>query len=107
MTAFFRFRTFFFGFIVLVMPQHGQTTMVVVELLLNMDVSQRISFAFQTYALVPFDILPESTLGVVGILDDLFFFTMAMMSITTWVRTLLTGRGGQEQDNYLNMIGHW
>jgi len=77
MTAFFRFRAFFFGFIVL------------------------------TYALVPFDILPESTLGVVGILDDLFFFTMAMMSITTWVRTLLTGRGGQEQDNYLNMIGHW
>ncbi|TRY67931.1 hypothetical protein TCAL_08019 [Tigriopus californicus] len=41
------------------------------------------------YVVMPLDILPEAALGVVGLLDDILFSLMVLVSLTNQFRTIL------------------
>ena len=42
--------------------------------------------------IIPIDILPESALGILGLLDDLLLLVMAVVYVTIVYRAYVTGR---------------
>ena len=44
------------------------------------------------YFIIPIDILPESALGILGLLDDLLLLVMAVVYVTIVYRAYVTGR---------------
>ena len=44
------------------------------------------------YFIIPIDILPESALGILGLLDDLLLLMMAVVYVTIVYRAYVTGR---------------
>ncbi|XP_067933963.1 E3 ubiquitin-protein ligase RNF170-like [Watersipora subatra] len=49
-------------------------------------------FVVVIYFIVPFDLLPEGALGLLGFIDDLFIFLIAAIYITVIYRTYLANR---------------
>ena len=44
------------------------------------------------YFIIPIDILPESALGILGLLDDLLLLVMAVVYVTIVYQAFVTGR---------------